>query len=435
MKLPEKGWSKSAVLDAIRERNDRDSQWKTGRMFARVFYGGEDLLDVLYEASKISFSGNALDASAFPSLRQMETDVLHIAANLLGDDEARGSMSSGGSESLMLAVKAARDWAREHKPHVTKPKMIMPLTAHPALDKAGAYLNVEVVHAPFIEGTYKADVQWIADHIDDDTILLVGSAPQYPHGVIDPITDIAALALKHGILCHVDACVGGFMLPFVKKLGYDVPAWDFSTPGVTSISADLHKYGYAAKGASVVMYKTRELRKHQFVTYADWPCGLYGTATVAGTRAGGPIAAAWAALHFLGEEGYMRLNKASMDVARGLIEGIPKIEGLRIMGKPDCSLVAFEAVGHDIYAVAEHLVTKGWTFERLQRPAGLHVTVTAVQEGKTEELLREIREASDLVRTSGAEAEGLAAMYGMMATMDDRMAVKDFILSVMDSFD
>jgi len=253
------------------------------------------------------FSENALNPTVFPSLRRMETEVVAMTAALLGGDEHTvGNMTSGGTESLLMAVLTAREWGRAHKPDVQAPEMVLPATAHPAFEKAAHYFGVRPVHVP-VGPDLRADVERMRAAITPRTVLLVGSAPSYPHGVVDPIVEIAQVAQEHGLLCHVDACVGGFELPFLRRLGYPVPDFDFQVPGVTSMSADLHKYGYAAKGASVVLYRDSALRRHQFFAYTDWPGGVYASATLAGTRPAGPIAAAWAVLHYLGEEGYLAL--------------------------------------------------------------------------------------------------------------------------------
>jgi sphinganine-1-phosphate aldolase len=264
---------------------------------------------------------------AFPSLRRMETDVVSMCAGILGgDDEVVGSMTSGGTESLFLAMKTYRDQARKERPHITAPEVVLPTTAHPALIKSAHYLGVKVVLVP-PGPDFRADVAAMERAITPQTLFLVGSAPAYPHGVVDRITELSDLALSRSLPLHVDACVGGFLLPFVRKLGFPVPPFDFAVPGVTSMSADLHKYGFAAKGASTVMYRTAALRRHQFYVYSGWPGGLFGSATVLGTRPGGAIAAAWASLTALGHEGYLRIAGIIMKTTRAFIDGITAIPG------------------------------------------------------------------------------------------------------------
>ncbi len=253
--FPKKGMPREAVLAAMESARGRDAPWREGKAFSMVYYADEEILDLLKAAYTMFFSENGLNPTAFPSLRKFETEVVGMTAALLGGDAAVcGNMTAGGTDSILAAVKAARDWGRAHNPRNTAPEMVLPATAHPAFDKAGHYFGVKPVHVP-VAADFRADVAAMASAINERTILVVGSAPSYPHGVVDPIPALAQVAQERGLLCHVDACVGGFVLPFARKLGYPVPPFDFSVPGVTSISADLHKYGYAAKGASVILYR------------------------------------------------------------------------------------------------------------------------------------------------------------------------------------
>jgi glutamate/tyrosine decarboxylase-like PLP-dependent enzyme len=250
---------------------------------------------------------------------------------------------------------------------------------------------------------------------------------------VDPIEDIAALARERGILCHVDACLGGFLLPFARKLGRRVPAFDFSVPGVTSMSADLHKYGWAAKGASVVLYRTRELRRHQHVVYTDWPGGLYGSPSAPGTRPGGPIAAAWAVMRYLGEEGYLRLAKTTLDTSDAILAGIRGIPGLRVLGEPAMSVFAFTSDTLDVYAVGDAMQQRGWWVDRQQRPASLHMMITPAHADLVSDIVSDLRASVESV-TSGACSEGAAAMYGMLGTMPDRQAASELVLDMMDQW-
>ena len=434
MDFPKRGMAKDAVLSTLKGRQGGDADWRHGRTFSLVYYAGPEALDVLYEASRAYFSENALNPMAFPGLRQCETDVVALTAAMLHHPDAAGTMTTGGTESILMAVKTARQWAREHRPEVTRPEMLVPITVHPAFEKAAAYFDVKAVHVP-VGADFRADLDAARALVNDNTILVVGSAPQYPHGVVDPIAELAEMARARGILCHVDACLGGFLLPWLEKLGHPVPPFDFRVPGVTSMSADVHKYGYAAKGASVVLYRDRALRKHQFVAYADWPGGLYGSPSMCGTRAGGPIAAAWAIMHHLGEEGYLRVTEASMTAARRLIEGINAIPGLYVFGEPVGSVFGFGATDIDVFALSEAMDAKGWHLDRLQRPSGLHMMITPAHAPLVEQILADLREATAAIRASGATAEGAAAMYGALGTMDDRGSVNEFILGFLDNID
>ncbi len=290
--------------------DDRD--WRGGRVFSLVYNAGDDVLDLLSAAAGRYSAENALNTMAFPSLGWMQHDIVTITAGLLGADRrpagagpARGYLTSGGTESLLQATKTARDWGRAER-GVTRPNMVLATSGHAAFEKAAHYFDVESRRVP-VSPDGSADVGAMADAMDDDTVLVVGSAPSYPQGVIDPIPDLGALAAERGVLCHVDACLGGFILPFLGTLGHVTKPWDLSVPGVTSISADLHKYGYASKGVSVILYGDADLARLQPFITSNWLGGLYGSPSMAGTRPGGPIAAGWAVLHYLGEDGYLRL--------------------------------------------------------------------------------------------------------------------------------
>lgn len=374
--LPRQGLDREAVLARLRALKAHDPPWEQGRLFSLVYDAGPEVRALRREAALLFADENALNPLAFPSLRRMETEVVAIAAGLLGGDEATvGNLTSGGTESILLAVKAARDWGYTHRRLRGIPEIVAPATAHPAFAKAAHYFGLRLITTPVGED-FCADPEAMRRAITPNTVLLVASAPSYPQGVMDPVAEIAALAQEYGLLCHVDACVGGFFLPFLRRLGYPVPDFDFRVPGVTSISADLHKYGYATKGASVVLYRHSELRKHQFFVSTDWSGGIYASPGIAGTRPAGPIAAAWAVLHFLGEEGYLRLTQQVMEAARRIREGVAAIQGLTILGDPVMGVMAIGGKGLDIYEVADEMAARGWHLDRQHRPPSLHLTLS-----------------------------------------------------------
>ncbi len=431
MKLPTTGKPHDELLAEMRALQADDADWHSGRIWSLVYFAGDDVAEVLKEAYASFIYTNGLSVAAFKSLRKLESEVLAITADLLGSSEAVGNMTSGGTESILMAIKTARDMARSQRPDLTEPEMVLPITVHPAWEKGAHYFGVKPVHIPVSE-EFRADVGAARAAITDNTVLIVGSAPCYPYGTIDPIPELAALAQERGIGCHVDACVGGFLLPFLPRLRYEVPPWDFSVPGVTSISADLHKYGYAARGSSTVMYRSSEIRRHQFFTYADWPGGLYGSPTMAGSRPGGAIAAAWAVLHYLGEDGYTRLAGTVMETARRLMDGINAIPGLQVMGEPDASIFSFASDGVDIYAVADAMDAKGWQLDRQQMPPKLHLVVTPAHEEIADTFLADLEAATSSVAREGPAPGGRAAMYGMLGSMPDRGAVEKVIQDFMD---
>jgi sphinganine-1-phosphate aldolase len=431
MDLPKTGRPHKELLAEMRALQERDADWHSGKIWSLVYFAGNDVAEVLKEAYATYIYTNGLSVAAFPSLKKMESEVLAMTAELLGSSDAVGNMTSGGTESILMAIKTARDSARARRSDLTEPEMVLPVTAHPAFEKGAHYFGVKPVHIPVRED-FRADVGAARAAITDNTVLIVGSAPCYPYGTVDPIPELAALAEERGIGCHVDACVGGFLLPFLSRLEYDVPAWDFGVAGVTSISADLHKYGYASRGTSTVMYRGPEIRRHQFFTYADWPGGLYGSPTMAGSRPGGAIAAAWAVMNYLGEDGYLRLAREVMDTARALMDGINAISGLHVIGKPDASIFSFTSDTVDIYAVADVMDTRGWHLDRQQMPPKLHLVVTPAHKGIVGAFLADLEAATESVASEGPAPGGRAAMYGMLGTLPDRSAVGKVILDFLD---
>ena len=433
-KFPEKGTPREKLKSEMSEAHSHDVSWKNGRSFGLVYHAGDDVDEVIREAVNLFSHGNALDPKAFYSLKKFENEVIAGTAALLNaESEAVGTMTSGGSESLLLAVKSARDEAKALRPELTEPEIILPESAHPALHKAAHYLDVKAITIP-LDRDYKARTDAVESAITKNTIMLVGSAPAYPHGVVDPIPEMGQLALKNNMKLHVDACLGGFMLPFLEKLGEKIPPFDFRVEGVTSISADLHKYGYASKGASTIIYRDPELRRHQFFIYTDWPGGLFGSSTITGTRPGGPIAAAWAVLNYLGEEGYKRLAGEVIETTRILQQGIESTGKLKVAGSPVMSVFSVLSDEVDVYALADAMSVKGWQIGRQQLPRALHFIVTPVHTKVREEFLADLKNALREVEHLGPETcEWTAAMYAMMGTMCDQQDLYSFTMDFLDS--
>jgi sphinganine-1-phosphate aldolase len=354
----------------------------------------------------------------FPSMLRLENEVVDIAAaHLGGGPEAAGNVTSGGTESCLLAVKTARDHARATRPGITRPRMLLPESAHAAFHKAGHYFDVEVVRVPVDPTTFRADVAAMADAVDDDTILLVASAVSYPHGVVDPIPELGALAAERGCLLHVDACIGGWLLPFLRRLGADIADFDLGVPGVTSISVDLHKYAYTPKGASVVLYRDRALRRHQLFASASWNGYTVINATMQGTKSGGPLAAAWATLHYLGDDGYLEIARRTQEATRRLLEGVEAIDGLRVLGRPEMSLLAFTSDELDLFEVVDDMKDRGWYVQPQlasgSSPANIHLSVTGASLDRVEELLADLAACCDRARAIDPDPEEAALLAGL----------------------
>ena len=402
MKLPRAGRPAAEILDELEALKVNDIDWRSGRAFSLAYYAGDDVLELATAAYAQYLSTNALNPAAFPSLRRMQADVVAMVAELLhGGAQAAGFMTSGGTESLLMAVKAARTRGRQRG--ITAPEMILPTSAHAAFEKGAEYFGVKSVRVA-VRDDFRADPGAMAAAITPNTMLLVASAPQYPQGVVDPVSEIAALAAARDINCHVDACMGGVTLPMLERLGYPIPPFDFRVPGVTSMSVDLHKYGYTAKGASVIVHRSKELRRHQTFTTKNWLGGLYASSGVLGTKGGGSIAAAWAVMNYLGEAGYLRLTKAARDATETLLNGVRRIAGVRVLAEPDATLCALAFDDVDAFAVGDALHKRGWYLDQQQPPPSLHSTVNAVHGPVIADFLAALQEVLAEVRAKQERA-------------------------------
>lgn len=428
--LPTNGTTRAEVMQQLKALHENDANWKGGKTFSLVYFAGDEVSALLKDAYSEFIAENGLSPMAFPSLRQMESEVVSIAASLLGGDaDVAGTMTSGGTESIMMAIKAARELGRKER-GIKRPHVIFPASAHPAFDKAVHYFDVDFDHAP-VGADFRVDVAAMEKLIRPETVLLVGSAPSYPQGVVDDITAIAALAQSRGLLCHVDACLGGFFLPFARKLGRDIPPFDFAVPGVTSISADLHKYGYAAKGASVVLYRSAAIRKHQFFTYAGWSGGLYASPSFSGTRPGGAIAAAWAVLHHLGEAGYLERAKSVLKTTALLQDGI-RAAGLRVLGEPVVGVFSFDSTDLNVFELGDAMDARGWKLDRQMKPAALHMMVTPAHEAVAAQFLKDLSDSVQSMKRGEPAPDGSAAMYGMAGSMTNAKDLDPFLVDFLD---
>lgn len=404
MKFSKKGLSKEALFQELEERRANDLNWRSGRLFGYVFDPGEEAMAFGKKVYSMFLTENALDFSVYPSLLQFETELVAIAAeHLNGDEEVVGNFSSGGTESIILAVKTARDYFRAHKPEISKPEMILPVTGHAAFHKAAHYLDVKMVPVPVDPKTFRANAESVRKAITSNTILLVGSAPSYAHGVVDPIKELGELALKHNLLLHVDACMGGFILPYFKRLGEPIPDFDFSVPGVTSISMDLHKYAYTPKGASVVLYRDKNLRRYQIFACSRWTGYTIINNAVQSTRAAGPMAAAWAVLNFIGDEGYLEIARQKLEATRKITEGIRKHKDLRMMTKPDMCLVAFTSDTISIFHLIDEMNRIGWYIQPAlnfgDSKEHIHLSINFSNVERIDEFLTDLDKCVEKVKT------------------------------------
>jgi len=439
--LPEAGVDQGDILGWMRALRDAEAgRWQGGQVSGAVYHGEEAHIDFLNRVYALNSQSNPLHADVWPSAGKYEAEIVAMTAGMLGEaavpdsvnpGRVCGAVTSGGTESIMLAMRTYRDWARAER-GIKRPEIIAPETAHVAFDKAADYFNIRLRRIP-VDGHYRADVRAARRAVNRRTICIVGSAPAFPHGAIDPIEELSELARQRGIGFHTDACLGGFILPWAEKLGYPVPPFDFRLPGVTSMSADTHKYGYAAKGTSVVLYRRPELRRYQYFAAADWPGGLYFSPTFAGSRPGALSAACWAAMLSLGETGYLEAARRILETAAAIRQGISAMPDLTVLGDP-LWVIAFASPTLDIYRVLDEMSGRGWSLNGLHKPAAVHIAVTLphTQPGVAERFLADLRESVEAVRAEPQREGGMAPVYGMAGTMPLRGLVRDLLVRYVD---
>jgi glutamate/tyrosine decarboxylase-like PLP-dependent enzyme len=412
---PATGLSAQSIATSFDEMSAHDVQWRNGKAFSLAYNAGPEVLTIAEEAYRRFSGANALNTAAFPSLRQMQGEVIEMAGVWLGSPAtAAGYFTSGGTESILMAVKAARDQFRTEA-SITHPNIVLPTSAHAAFDKAAAYFGVELRRVDVLP-TWRADVAAMTERIDKNTILIVGSAPQYPQGVIDDIPALAALAQRQNINCHVDACMGGVSLAYLSRLGHQIPPWNLRVDGVTSISVDLHKFGYTSKGASVIMYASKRLRSYQGFITDKWLGGMYASSGMLGTKSGGAIAAAWAVMHFLGDDGYLRLTRSARVATEKLAHHISNHSELSLLAQPDALLLSFvarEPQRLNVYAVADEMWARGWYVDRQEPPQSLHCTVNAVHESVIDSMLADLDACISTVLDTGRSGE--VGAYGTLS--------------------
>ncbi|XP_076677403.1 sphingosine-1-phosphate lyase [Andrena cerasifolii] len=437
LRLPNDGLESSEIVERVKECVELgDYDWENGKVSGAVYRVDTTLLQLMGNIYGIASYTNPLHPDVFPGICKLEAEVVKIACNLFhGDEDSCGTMSTGGTESILLACKAYRDYAREAK-GIKKPEMVIPVTAHSAFDKAAQYLKIKLRLVPVNPHTYTVSIKAMEKAISGNTIMLVGSTPNFPYGTMDNIEAISELGLKYNIPVHVDACLGGFLICFMPDAGFNLPPFDFKLRGVTSISADTHKYGYAPKGSSIILYRSKKYRHHQYTISTDWPGGIYGSPTINGSRAGGIIASCWATLMYFGYGGYLDATKKIIETTKYIEQKLRTLDGIFIFGTPATSVIALGSNDFHIYTLSEGLNAKGWNLNTLQFPSGIHLCVTYIhtQPGVADQFLEDVEtELNIIMNNPQTPVEGKLAIYGMSQSIPDRSIVSDFTKCFIDS--
>ena len=435
--LPATSRPRKTILEDIQKMNQIESdRWKDGYVSGGIYHGDQEHIDFLNQVYALHSQSNPLHSDLFPSATKFEAEIVSMVAGMLGGGTPSapsvvGTVTSGGTESILLAMKTYRDRARAER-GIYEPEIIVAETAHAAFDKASQYFGINMVKVP-VDSNFKMDLSRVKRAIGSKTVALVGSSPSFPHGIIDPIEGLSELATKYKLGLHVDACLGGFILPFARKLGAPVPAFDFNLPAVTSMSVDTHKYGFAAKGTSVVLYRTPELRHYQYYTTTEWPGGLYFSPTLAGSRPGALSAACWAAMLSMGEEGYLRSTRAILDTAAKIREGLKSIPELRLLGDP-IWIFALASDTVNIYEVLDQMNQRHWSLNGLHKPSCFHfaLTLRQTQPGVAERFLQDLKDSVAYVKKNPSPNEGLAPVYGMAASLPFRVILSDVLKKYLD---
>lgn len=442
-RFPKEGVSQEAIIDEIAVMaREEDAAWKTGKVSGTFYHAGDDHRAFLNKAFSFFSHVNTIQFDVCPSMARFESEIIAMTAGMLNGDAATensqedgvcGTVTSGGSESIAMALKVYRDKARAEK-GITAPELVLPKTAHPAFNKAAQYFGIKVVTVPVGLPDFRVEPEAVAARINENTVALVGSAGNYPYGLIDPLAAMSEIALAHDVGFHVDGCLGGFILPWIEKLGYDLPLFDFRLKGVTSMSADTHKFGFALKGTSVVLYRSNDYRRYQYFTFPDWPGGIYASPTSAGSRSGGLSAATWASMVSLGEEGYLQAARAIMDVAERMKAGVEGIEELIVIGEPTF-LISFRSEAVDVFHVNDFMKTRGWRFNCLQLPPALHFCVTMPQTrvaNLAETFAGDLRDGvAYAAKNAGTPAQS-SALYGLAGTVEGNQQVTELLCGVFD---
>ncbi|XP_006630863.1 sphingosine-1-phosphate lyase 1 [Lepisosteus oculatus] len=433
--LPSQGLTQTQVLEKLKEYSALgDVRWEEGCVSGTVYSGDEKLTNLLVKVYGEFAWSNPLHPDIFPGVRKMEAEVVRMACTLFhGGPQSCGTVTSGGTESILMACKAYRDLARERG--IKHPEILAPISVHAAFDKAAHYFGMKIIHIPLDQKTMEVDVKAMRRAISRNTAMLVCSAPQFPHGIMDPVQDVAKLAVKYNIPFHVDACLGGFLIAFMEKAKYPLRPFDFRVKGVTSISADTHKYGFAPKGSSVVLYSDKKYRHYQYFVAPDWQGGIYASPSIAGSRPGGIIAACWATMMHMGESGYVEATKKIIKTARFIDAEIRKIDGVFVFGNPEVSVVALGSKVFDIFRLSNALTAKSWNLNTLQFPSSIHICVTLLhtKPGVAESFVKDVKECVAVIMENPQEkTTGMGAIYGMAQSIPDRSMVTEVSYGFLD---
>jgi len=441
--IPKKGRDKEDIFKELSTMaKEENARWKHGQASGTFYHAGDEHRKYLNKVFSLFSHVNTIQFDLCPSMFKMESEIISMTAKMLNcdavkehnpEDDVCGTMTSGGSESIMMAMKVYRDWGRAEK-NISEPEIIMPHTAHPAFDKSGKYFGIKMVHIPVSEPDYRVNPNAVEEKINENTVAIVGSAGNYPYGLIDPMEELSEIALRHAIGFHVDGCLGGFILPWIEKLGYDIPIFDFRLPGLTSMSADTHKYGFALKGTSVVLYRNNKLRRYQYFNVPDWSGGMYASPTGAGSRSGGLTAATWSSLVYLGEAGYLKAARAIMKVADKIKEGIQSIPELIVIGEPTF-VISFRSEEIDMYHLNDFMKTKGWRFNCLQLPPAMHFCVTMPQTvvpGIAKKMIKDLKKGVEYAKSKAGTVAKTTALYGLAGTIEGNEQVTELVFGYFD---
>ncbi|XP_041032482.1 sphingosine-1-phosphate lyase 1 isoform X1 [Carcharodon carcharias] len=433
--LPAHGLAESELLLKLKDYSTMgEVHWEKGQVSGTVYSGDEQLTKLMVKVYGDFAWSNPLHPDIFPGVRKMEAEVVRMSCTLFhGGPDSCGTVTSGGTESILMACKAYRDLGAERG--VKYPEIVAPISAHAAFDKAAQYFGMKVVHVPLDKRTMQVDVKAMKKAISRNTVMLVCSVPQFPHGIMDPVEKVAKLALEYDIPLHVDACLGGFLIVFMEKAGYSLLPFDFRVKGVTSISADTHKYGYAPKGSSVVLYSNKKYRHYQFFVAPDWQGGIYASPTIAGSRPGGIIAACWATMVYMGEDGYIKATKKIIETARHIEAQLRKIKEIFIFGKPEVSVVAVGSETFDIFRLSNAMTSKGWNLNTLQFPSSIHICVTLLhtRNGVADRFVEDLRQSvAEIMKNPDEKTTGRGAIYGMAQSIPDRSMVTEISHGFLD---